>query len=1519
MTSTWNKAQRQAKKSGLFSLGLMKDRRQVQDVNNLFGKMKIRLAEAMQEYNAQYDKLAGKQHDLGEGSEWDNVNKQIGRSERKVNSVQKALDKLIAHRDKLLSQKQELDLLPNPEKLQQKQVKLQGELSKINKQLNKLSVRSFSNQMDGINTKVRDAAERFDIVAKQAASLKFKDLDSENWDKLQQFVDEQSRINREQNKTLHDQIEALKQKEADLTTQLDEAMKKRKTKNNNELVERIRHDIEQNQKEMDRVFDKLNVLRVNTELTKNYQNSMTSAYQDKGRDYDTWKKGRDDLKRNTNWQVAQQSRLETFAIDKNTKVIPDSVIKELERDKERISEQIRNIKQERKNALKTEGKKEQLGLEIDKTNTHIGSVQAEMKTVTAETEAWKQKLIEVQNEIEYLVKEIALLKGDTKINPMEQEFQSDAMQPMNKATDETNRKWGALGGLMSRAKAKLAGIKGYMKQNNALTRVFHKVWQNIYSQIATLINPLNIFKRAWNDWINRFDNLAWKNTFDVIKYNLVTVIAPFLEWVAKMLLKLAAIANVFTKKWFGVDLFDKSAWQTEQMKKNLGACTLSIDELHSTTDNPDTFNTMFDKGIDPNSLLGKDFQNTLGKWADDIKNWWDGVVEDFKGINGWEGLLNFIKKHPILSAIAGLTLASLLGKLGLWPVIGALGKLAFKAFKGIAKLAWEGLKWLGPKLWEGVKWIGKKIVDPNTWKSVGTFFKGLGTKLGGFFGKELYTGMNGATVTMGKFIGGIGLVAGGVALAGTQAYKAGRNWQDYNKWQKAGAIGAVGLGSAMAGVGAVLLGASGPVGWAVAGAVALGALCIGLAQTQDGIGSVKDETEKWQAANEKLQQANQNLYQANENYLAQLGNLEQLERQTGQSGEELFKAVRDGKLDVDNMTAAQLQVYNAYVNTKKAAEDLKKAQEEQKQAAAEEAEAAIRVEIANAKESKSYDKLAKDIETAWKNGTISTEKAQELIQRAYGDMDDEARKTFKEKLPSYLTEGLDEQKYRSGFNKFGNWVAGEFNKIGKRIEGEWKTIGNNVADGWNKSGIFGAIGGFFSGLDQSTARSINELYNLKATEDDVKNSTEALKLAQENQAEIQAKVDELQKSTGQSGADLYDKIMNNKIAYNDLTASEQELVEQYVKLTDAMKKTDEAALTNVTNLASIDLQAAETSGDYSTFIDNLIAANERGEIDTNEMQNLLSQAYAKLDWDARQTFMEKIPENMRQGVEDGASQYEGRFQQMGNWLRGCWEGIKTWAGNTWEGIKNSAIGQKVKEIAENTQNKFEELKTKASEKWEQVKTAAGQKWEEIKNSAIGQKVQEIWKNTTTKFEEIKTNLGKGWETLKTNAKTAWDNIKTSIVDAAKGAWEKAKGFFEKIGEGVKKAWEGFKNFASDTGQRIGNLFSGKGWKTNSELPSYDVGTNYVPNDQLAYVHKGEAIIPAKYNKPYTGSTDNYSRETTEEIRNLTNQVREMQQMVAQGIRVQGQFVQRGADLVATVERATNKVSNTILSNKQYAR
>jgi len=40
--------------------------------------------------------------------------------------------------------------------------------------------------------------------------------------------------------------------------------------------------------------------------------------------------------------------------------------------------------------------------------------------------------------------------------------------------------------------------------------------------------------------------------------------------------------------------------------------------------------------------------------------------------------------------------------------------------------------------------------------------------------------------------------------------------------------------------------------------------------------------------------------------------------------------------------------------------------------------------------------------------------------------------------------------------------------------------------------------------------------------------------------------------------------------------------------------------------------------------------------------------------------------------------------------------------------------------------------------------------------------------------------------------------------------------------------------------------------TSAAVPSYDVGTDYVPADMLALIHKGEAIIPADQNRGYTG-------------------------------------------------------------------
>lgn len=53
--------------------------------------------------------------------------------------------------------------------------------------------------------------------------------------------------------------------------------------------------------------------------------------------------------------------------------------------------------------------------------------------------------------------------------------------------------------------------------------------------------------------------------------------------------------------------------------------------------------------------------------------------------------------------------------------------------------------------------------------------------------------------------------------------------------------------------------------------------------------------------------------------------------------------------------------------------------------------------------------------------------------------------------------------------------------------------------------------------------------------------------------------------------------------------------------------------------------------------------------------------------------------------------------------------------------------------------------------------------------------------------------------------------------------------------------------------KINSVFGAIGLK----LPSYDVGTAYVPNDQIAMIHEGERIIPKQYNNPdYLGQLGN---------------------------------------------------------------
>lgn len=116
----------------------------------------------------------------------------------------------------------------------------------------------------------------------------------------------------------------------------------------------------------------------------------------------------------------------------------------------------------------------------------------------------------------------------------------------------------------------------------------------------------------------------------------------------------------------------------------------------------------------------------------------------------------------------------------------------------------------------------------------------------------------------------------------------------------------------------------------------------------------------------------------------------------------------------------------------------------------------------------------------------------------------------------------------------------------------------------------------------------------------------------------------------------------------------------------------------------------------------------------------------------------------------------------------------------------------------------------------------------------------------------------------------------------------------------------------------GALTGGGNNKTRTiEAASMAVGTNYVPNDGLVYLHQGEAVIPKKYNQPYQPT--GMSAEEQTYMKQMMNTLSKLDATIQQGINVKGEFKQRGSDLIATVEKAKNRNGNQPLNNPVFAR
>lgn len=271
-------------------------------------------------------------------------------------------------------------------------------------------------------------------------------------------------------------------------------------------------------------------------------------------------------------------------------------------------------------------------------------------------------------ELDSLRTKLDKIISDFKSNPLEFDFDSDVLKKFNTEIDNVLAGTKRTGEEFDKLDKKVNKVARTSTRLNLMGRIMSQ----IRNTIAAAINPLNIFRKGWNQIIMS-DTSSFGATFRQIGENILNFVTPAFEKVAMWILKLLSYVNIFLKAVTGgkLDLFAKTAASGKAAEKSaakINKMTAGFDEIN-------------DIGSDSGGSSGGSGASAISmpevdtKWADAIKGAGEWIHKNWKAIAIGIGA---IAAAVLLINLAGKKSASPLATIsgGFSNLLSSLGKAA---------------------------------------------------------------------------------------------------------------------------------------------------------------------------------------------------------------------------------------------------------------------------------------------------------------------------------------------------------------------------------------------------------------------------------------------------------------------------------------------------------------------------------------------------------------------------------------------------------------------------------------------------------------------------------------------------------------------------------------------------------------------------------------------------------------------------------------------------------------------------